>query len=131
MCSVTLRSALWRPDDNKGPRVIAATDPRPSRPGPVHLRVREFIHKCPRASCDGAKALAPEVSPLFGANVPIALFPKGATGCDPFARKRREDRTASERNIDAYVRFFNETVKNTTPVNAQNIVFSPVVDAAG
>lgn len=58
---------------------------------------REFIHKCPRASCDDAKALAPEVSPLFGADVPIALFPEGATGCDPFAPKTTRGPHVTER----------------------------------
>lgn len=124
LCSVTLRSAHRRPDNNKGPRVIAATDPRPSRPGSsVHLRAREFIHKCPRASCDDAKALAPEVSPLFGADVPIALFPEGATGCDPFASKTTRGPHATEQRVKkisiTYVRFFDETVENNA-IDAQN-----------
>lgn len=125
-------SAHRRPDNNKGPRVIAATDPRPSRPGPVHLRAREFIHKCPRASCDGAKALAPEVCvspPLFGTDVPIALFPEGATGCDPFASKTTRGPHAAERRAKkisiTYVRFSDETVeRDRHGENGESIVGS-------
>lgn len=67
--------------------------------------------------------------PLFGADVPIALFPEGATGCDSFASKTTRGPHAAERRAKkisiTYVRFSDETVeRDRHGENGESIVGS-------